>query len=96
MHLHSWQLDGEDILRVRQKSLFFMLTENWISVLETKSGSRSLTNEIWIYFTHLLNFQCLQQFHQTVKYGCQRNNILQALTMKSSETENGFKLVLKT
>jgi len=44
-----------------------------------------------------LMFSVYNGFHQTVKYGCQRNRILQDLTgfeidisMKSSETENWF------
>jgi len=43
----------------------------------------------------LFNVECLQKFHQTFKYGCQRNQILQDLTgleteisMKASNTKN--------
>jgi len=44
-----------------------------------------------------LMFECLQKFHQIVKYGWQRNHILQDLTgleikisMKASKTQNWF------
>jgi len=77
-----------------------MLNEIQFSVLETKSGSTYLANEILIYLfsfssrklhknyhmsgkinTHFcLMLSVSESFHQTVKYGWQKNHILQDLT----------------
>jgi len=70
------------------------IRENRISVLETKSGSTPPTNEIQIYLFPIssrklhknyqisgkINSHICDSFHQTVKYGHQRNRLLQDLT----------------
>jgi len=81
-----WWLQGQQMTeREKIDYLLGVLNENRISVLEIKSGSTSSANEIQFFFhfcqrNYVKITKCqvkliYKSFHQTVKYGRQRNHL---------------------